>query len=81
MACLQVPELCVLAFNEKGLRIMNIKTCEICQKELNLSRREIDSIVQIVKKIKRERYFVPEDEVFAVIHKFHSDKEVQCPKT
>jgi hypothetical protein len=51
-------------------------TCAICNQALSLSRREIHAITHAVKGIGKGRVFVPDEEVYAIIHRVHS----QTPK-
>lgn len=39
---------------------------------MNLSRREISTIAQAVKSVGKGRLFVPDEEVFAIVHRVHS---------
>lgn len=50
----------------------------VCQIDLNLSRRQIQAIAEELRRIKSNRYFVPDEEVHAVVHKIHSTTEDRC---
>ena len=52
----------------------NIQVCQVCKANISLSRREISAIAAAVKGIAKNRYFVPDDEVHAIIHRIHSQK-------
>ena len=45
--------------------------CQVCNAKLNLSRRQVNAIAAQVKSVIKDRYFVPDDEVFAIIHQIH----------
>jgi len=46
--------------------------CQICQATLNLSRREIHAIAVAVRQAAKDRYFVPDEEVHAIVHRIHN---------
>jgi hypothetical protein len=46
--------------------------CGVCQTPLDLNRREVKAIADAIKHLKKDRYFVPDEEVYAVVHKIHS---------
>ena len=56
---------------------MSSSVCAVCQAVLNLSRREVQEITIEVKKVARDRYFVPDDEVHKIIHRIHTAHDKQ----
>jgi len=51
------------------------QTCQICGAKLKLTRRQINEVTTAVRKVARDRYFVPDDEVFNIVHNVHSNLE------
>jgi len=49
--------------------------CQVCQTPLNLSRREIVVLASRIKESLRGRYFVPDSDVNAIIHKIHTERQ------
>lgn len=48
--------------------------CPVCKEKLTLSRREIVILAARVKDSLRGRYFVPDEDVAAILHKLHSER-------
>jgi hypothetical protein len=48
--------------------------CPVCKEKLTLSRREIVVLGARVKEALKGRYFVPDADVSAIIHKLHSER-------
>ena len=50
----------------------NTKVCQVCQQPLALSRRDVYRLSIAVKQAAKGRYFVPDAEVHAIVHRIHS---------
>ena len=53
------------------------KVCMVCQVKLNLTRRQINAIAAAIRGVARNRYFVPDDEVYQIIHKIHTSLDTE----
>lgn len=59
--------------------------CPVCKEPLTLSRREVQTVIEAVKKVKQDRYFVSDDEVNKIVHDIHDQRcatsmsEATCP--
>ena len=57
---------------------VNTQVCQVCKVPLTLSRRQIHAISVEVRKVAKNRFFVPDDEVHQIIHRIHTKVESQA---
>ena len=65
-----------MGWNNQASQKVTMKTnpevCQICRQPLALSRRDVYQVGVAVKQAANGRYFVPDNEVHAIVHRIHT---------